>query len=328
MYNLVRLKKQMKLIEIITYFDLFNYPLKKEEILGFAEIQENEWADQNIENKNGFYYLKNREEILEIRKKREKHAAKLWKKTYFYLRILKCVPFLKMVAVCNTLAFNHPEKDSDIDLFIVTAKNRLWTTRVLVTFLLQILGVRRHGKKVSARFCLSFWCTEEAINLENIQIKPQDPYLAFWCLTLKPVLDDKLYNNFIQKNKQWIKVNYKLELRIPLEGDTGGVSTPKFKKKSCLSKSQNTPQPTQGGFKKLYHSNLIAKLLEKILNGKLGNYIENKLSNKLKPRAEQKAKLAGSDSSIIISEQMLKFHNHDKRKEIYSQWQKKLNLLK
>jgi len=288
----------MQLLEIITYFDLFDYPLTKEEIFNFSKIEASEWENKNIEIKDDFYFLKGRSEIIEIRKAREKHAQTLWKKTYFYLKFLKLIPFLKMVAICNTLAFNHPEKDSDIDLFIITTKNRLWTARILTTFLLQILGVRRHGKKVSERFCLSFWCTEEALNLKNIQIKPNDPYLAFWCLTLKPVLGNSLYKNFIQKNHDWIKEKYKLKFRIP--------------------------QPHQERLKKSFHSNLIAKLLEKILNGKLGNYLEKKIKNKLQPRAEKKAKQAGPKSSIIISDNMLKFHNHDKRKNIYEKWQEKL----
>lgn len=298
----------MKLLEILTYFDLFDYPLTKEEVLTFAEIKEAEWKNKNIEEKAGFYFLKGRSEIIEIRRRREKHARKLWKKTYFYLKFLKCVPFLKMVAVCNTLAFNHPEKNSDIDLFIVTKKNRLWTARVLVTFLLQILGVRRHGKKVSGRFCLSFWCTDEAINLENIQIKPKDPYLAFWILTLQPILDNSLYKNFIQKNEIWIKKKYGLV--PPLLGEVRRGTVPKPHQTFPSNKSSNP----------LYQGGFISKFLEKILNGKFGNFIENKLKTKLKPRAEKKAKLAGPESSIIISDQMLKFHNHDKRKEIYKKW--------
>lgn len=287
----------MKLLDIITYFDIFDYSLTKEEIVNFNQINDKEWENLKIESKAGFYFLKGREEILQIRKKRERYAQKLWRKTYLYLRILKYVPFLKMVAVCNTLAFNHPEKNSDIDLFIVTSKNRIWTTRIITTFLLHILGVRRHSNKVSSRFCLSFWCTEKAINLENIQIKPQDPYLMFWCLTLKPVLDNNLYHQFIQENSTWIKNNYDLNFQNVIK--THAKSSPKLK---------------------IFKSNFFAKMLEYLLNGKLGNYLENKIKSKLKPRAEEKAKKAGPDSSIIISDQMLKFHNKDKREEIYKKW--------
>lgn len=314
----------MTLLEIITYFDLFDYPLKKEEILNFAKIQKEEWTNSKIEVKDNFYFLKGRSEIIETRRRREEHAKKLWKKTHFYIRFLKFVPFLKMVAVCNTLAFNHPEKDSDIDLFIVTGKNRLWTARVLTTFLLQILGVRRHGKKVSGRFCLSFWCTEETLDLEKIQIKPQDPYLAFWCLTLQPVLNNDLYKNFIQKNTEWIEKKYRLALKSPYEteGDTGGVGIQKSQQTPCLTKSQTAP--FDSAQVTAISSNLFASLFEKILNGYIGNSIENFLKNKLKPRAEKKAKIAGPQSSIIISDQILKFHNHDKRKEVYENWNAKL----
>lgn len=285
----------MSLIEILTYFDLFDYPLTKEEVLAFSKIKTTEWKNPQIDFQNDYYFLKGRNKIVQIRQNREKYAKKLWKKTYFYLRFLKIVPFLKMVAVCNTLAFNHPEKESDIDLFIITKKKRIWTTRLLTTFLLQILGVRRYGKKVSARFCLSFWCTEEAINLEKIQIKPQDPYLAFWCLTLKPILDNNLHQKFLNENQKWIKSQYNLNFN-----------------------------PPKKNFPKTFQSNFIAQVGELILKNGIGNFLEKKIKAKLEPRSQSKAQKAGPEASIIISDQMLKFHNKDKRSEIYKKWRKKL----
>lgn len=290
-YNPLILILKMQLKAILRYFDLFDYPLTKEELLNFTQIKPEEWANPEIQEKNGYYFLNGREKIIETRIKREEYAKQLWLKTYFYLRILKYLPFLKMVAVCNTLAFNHPEKESDIDLFIVTSKNRLWIARILTTFCLQLLGVRRHGNKISGRFCLSFWCTEDAINLEQIQIKPLDPYLAFWCLTLKPVLDNNLYEKFIEENSLWIKNQYSLN----------------FKKEQKSA---------------FYQTNFIGKFLEFLLKEKFGNFLEAKIKKILKPRTEKKATKANQDSSLIISDTMLKFHNKDKRAEIVKKWQK------
>jgi predicted nucleotidyltransferase len=41
---------------------------------------------------------------------------------------------------------NSSTKESDIDLLIVTDNNRLWFVRILVTFIFQILGVRKTDK--------------------------------------------------------------------------------------------------------------------------------------------------------------------------------------
>lgn len=284
----------MRLIELLAYFDLFNHPLTREEILAWIEVAENEWSNPQIETKDQFFFLRGRSKLVELRQKRQQHTQKLWRKIWFFLRILKYVPFLRLVNVCNTLAFNYADKDSDIDLFIVTTPRRLWTTRLLVTFLLQILGVRRHHDKIAGRFCLSFWCTEEALNLEKIQIAPSDPHFVFWILAQQPVLDNtNLYKNFIQTNHQWIKAKY-------------GLNQPqKF----------NAP---------VYHSNFLTHLGEYLLQGKWGDFVERKIRGKLKPRAKKKAALATSEASLIISDQMLKFHNRDTRQEITQKFQAKL----
>lgn len=283
----------MEAKDVIRYFDLFDYPLKKEEIEVFGLKNFNLSNYPEILFENDYFFLKGRRKIIPIRLEREKNAKKLWKKTYFYLNFLRFLPFLKMVAVCNTLAFNNPAEKSDIDLFIVTAKNRLWISRILVTFFLQILGVRRYGKKISGRFCLSFWCTEDAVNLEDIQIKPLDPYLAFWCLTLTPVLDNAFYLKFKNLNRKWINKIYQLDF--------------------------------PSNQKKTFSTNAIVMKIEKCLKGKFGDWLEQKTEKLLRPRAEKKAKNTGNKASIIISKNMLKFHNHDKRQEIYEKWRNSID---
>lgn len=124
---------------------------------------------------------------------------KLWKKVNRYIPILRFVPFLRMVAVCNNLAFGKTDEKSDIDLFIVAKDGRLFIVRFLVTISLHLLGVRRYGKKVAGRFCLSFFIDDSGLNLSDIAIK-QDIYLKMWVRTMKPVLNDGVYGDFISAN--------------------------------------------------------------------------------------------------------------------------------
>src|SRR3989338_10492249 len=113
----------------------------------------------------------------------------LWLKVGRYVPFLRIVPFLKLVAVCNNLAFGKVKEKSDIDLFIIAKSGRLFTVRILVTGILHCLGVRRHGKKIAGRFCLSFFVDDKNLNLEPIAID-KDVYLAYWIKNIRPVLDD------------------------------------------------------------------------------------------------------------------------------------------
>lgn len=52
-----------------------------------------------------------------------------------YVKYIKWVPWIKMVAIWNSVAMNSADKNSDIDLFIVSSQHRLWIVRILVTFI-------------------------------------------------------------------------------------------------------------------------------------------------------------------------------------------------
>lgn len=92
-------------------------------------------------------------------------------KTRKYSKYVAWIPGLRLLAVCNSIAMKNAEDDSDIDLFIVTDPRRMWLVRVLVTLTFQILGVRRHGKKTTGRFCLSFFATTQGMDLSAIVLK-------------------------------------------------------------------------------------------------------------------------------------------------------------
>jgi hypothetical protein len=90
---------------------------------------------------------------------------------------------------------NAAHKDSDIDLFIITKNNRIWTTRICFTLILTLLGQRKTTKKHAGKFCLSFFITENYLNLENIAIK-NDIYLKYWIESLVPIINK---NNAFEK---------------------------------------------------------------------------------------------------------------------------------
>lgn len=68
----------------------------------------------------------------------------LYKKSQRYIAWLRFIPGVQLVAVGNSLSMNATTEDSDIDLFIVTKSDILWTVRLLVTVIFHFLGVRRY----------------------------------------------------------------------------------------------------------------------------------------------------------------------------------------
>ncbi len=215
---------------------------------------------------------------------------KLWKKVDRYIPLLRHVPFLRYVSVCNNLSFSNTESGSDIDLFIIAKKNRLFIVRTIVTFLLQILGVRRHGNRIKSRFCLSFFVDDSHLDLANIAIS-NDIYLAFWFRYQVPVLDDAVSVDLISAN-EWIKDYFDDEFTFKQDR--------LFKNKSWIKSSW-----------------------EFALKGFTGDFIEKTLRNWQIKRSKKKLTLLEDKSGIIISENILKFHNKDRRREYRNKWFKR-----
>lgn len=183
------------ILKTLAYFDVFDYPLTAVEVHKFlwgqtSTLSEVVQALEQMENAGqigrrfGYYCLPGREVLVETRWQRYLLAESKFSKALRVARLLRLVPNVRLMAVCNNLAFSNARKESDIDLLIVTSPGRIWISRLLVTVLVQLLGLRRHGKKIADRCCLSFYVTADAADVKPLALAPEDPYLCYWLAML------------------------------------------------------------------------------------------------------------------------------------------------
>jgi len=225
---------------------------------------------------------------------------KLWDKARKYIKILQIVPFVRMVSVCNNLAFGLADDESDIDLFIVAKKGKLFIVRTFVTFVFNFLGVRRHGNKIHNRFCLSFFVDDMALDLSKVAIY-NDIYLAYWIKSQVPFINDGVSLQLLSEN-EWAKKYFDNENDFFIRS--------------------NEVMPI---YRKYY---FFRKIFEFIFSGFFGNVIEKTLRKWQVKRALGKAKKLLDSSGIVVSEHMLKFHNVDRREFFRNLWTKKYGDLK
>lgn len=292
----------------IAFFDLFDFPLTSEEIQKYLwgqkrpvrlkEIEQMLSELPGIEAIRDHYVLTGRGRLVETRRARKFIAEKLWTRTKFFGRYMTKVPFIRMIAVCNNLAYNNASETSDIDLFIVVKPGRLWLARFLVTVLLQFFGVRRHGDKIAGRFCLSFFVTDDALNLGTLNLKPEDPYLAYWVKTLAPVYGRKAYQYFQTLNRPWLR------------------------EKAGLDFSADSEKHFFVNEKSIFK-----RVAQWCLSGWVGDAFEGILMRTLKKRTLQKARSLGPEAGVVVSDRMLKFHNHDRRSEYTQRWNERVREL-
>jgi len=193
---------QNAILRTLCYADIFDYPLTEQEIrrwlIGSSDQQ------LKFEKKKPFYFLKGRGKIVAIRKRREKWSREKFKIARRVTGWLKFIPTIKMVAVTGALAMNNAHQEDDIDLLIVSQKNRLWLTRLMTVLLTEVVAQRRRpaDKEFKNKICLNMFLDEAHLVIPKSE---QDLFSCHEVCQLKPIWEkDRVYQKFIKSN-QWVK---------------------------------------------------------------------------------------------------------------------------
>lgn len=278
----------------LVFHDIFSYPLTERELKKFA------WQDESEDNKNktnyqiqtGFYFLPKKVNNIKIRNDNFVFSINKLRKTRRLIKWLRLLPSVKMIAVCNSLGYFNATQTSDIDLFIITDQNKIWLTRFWLQSFLKILRLRPfdRGYKQDS-FCLTFFLSQDNLDISSIQINKPDVYLVYWTTKLLPIYDpEKIYLKFFTTN-HWLK-KYLPHVE-PIELDSNWTVKKTF-------------------FTKLFFW-LSLPIWESILK---------KIQWKLLPTALKE--LANQDTRVIATDSILKFHGYDDKREYYQKlWQDK-----
>lgn len=292
-----------RILITLAYFDVFGFGMSLKDlskfILGESPRQNNNLLKiELIKLKNeivdigGKYFLKNTNPV------RLLNVDEVLKKASNSAKWFEYIPFVEFVAVCNYLPIGIADQDSDIDVLIITKVNRIFMARLFTTVILHVLRLRRHGKKVSGRFCLSFYANEAFLDFSDLLID-NDIYFAYWLLALYPIYGDiSIYENIQSENQNWMKYFF-AEKR-----------TNKFE----LTKKKS----------------LFKKVVERFFSSKLGDWIEALLTQFFIARNNAKSSEFGDNASIVVNSRRLKFHNNDRRmfyRDVFYKNLKRLGLL-
>jgi len=303
-----KLNFKQAILSTFSFFDMFDYPLSQEEVEEYLyklPLDEHQ-IDLYLKNSaalsysDGLYCLKGNEEAFFKMDERRKMAKRYWEKIRKFRKIFNIIPFIRLVAVANNLAYDNPTKRSDIDLVIITKPGYMFIARTCLTISTHLFRMRRHGSKIRGRFCLSFYITEDNLDLEKIAIE-NDIYLAYWLKTLQPVCGDyQTYIDLMDHNRKFLERFF---------------ATP-------LNYQKRHYRANRGWVRK------IRRFRERILRGKFGKWLEGKLRSwqmkRMQAKLEKMSKNEGKEANIIISDKILKFHNIDRREYYKKRWIKKV----
>ena len=223
---LSQIKKNI--LATLAYFDLFNYPLTMDEVFLYLPVkyEQGEFLyairslviDRLIYQFDKFYTLKNDYFLIERRLNGNAKAADLINIAKRVSNLLIRFPYVRGIAISGSLSKNFADENSDIDLFIITAKNRLWIARTMMHCFkkLTFLVNKQHY------FCMNYYIDEQ-----ELQIREKNIYTAIEIATLMPLHGDTVFEQFYITNA-WT--------RDYLPNKNLRLSTAKSLKKSTLKR--------------------------------------------------------------------------------------------
>lgn len=221
---------QNSILKTLAYADIFDYPLTAKEILywlinpppKFKPLQSKpltllkplvprpchkklgsillELEKQKIiENRNNFFFLKNRQKLVKTRLAREKIGFSKIQKARKTALFLAKIPTIQMIALTGSLAMNNAKKESDIDLMIVTRSNTLWITRAIVVGILKLKGLYPQNKRIENQICTNIFLDQKYLSVPK---QMRSLYTAHEVLQAKPLYDrGEIYKQYLKANK-------------------------------------------------------------------------------------------------------------------------------
>lgn len=187
----------------IVYSDVFDYPLTLAEIHFYLEgvaaaptavenvLHNGRLLSQHLVYRPPYYMLPGREDIRQIRQRRETISQTLWPAAVQYGRLIASLPFVRMVAVTGSLAVNNVDEGfrADIDYLIVTRNGRVWLSRAFIIAIVRLAA--RHGYALCPNYILS----ETALTFPD-----QNLYTAHELLQMAPLYGLDVYREIRRLN--------------------------------------------------------------------------------------------------------------------------------
>ena len=191
------------ILQCLRYFSFFQHPLRVDEIHRYLEVKVDldtcrvilkELIDNGEVYSDGVYFAV-KEEHLQNRKDHEMLNNKLMRIGGRVGRLIGLFPFVRGVYISGSLSkFGANGIDDDIDFFIITERNRLWTARLfLILFKKAFLF---NSKKY---FCINFFKSTD-----DLVLTKRNRYIATEAVSLIPIVNHKLLLDMYDKN-HWIQ---------------------------------------------------------------------------------------------------------------------------
>lgn len=249
-----------------------------------AILHNSTYLRQHLATQWGYYVQRGREKLITEHLRRHVIAQHKWKKVRRATRFLTWVPFLEMLAVSGSLAMYNTKPGSDLDIFVIARAGRIWTVRLLVLLVAQLLGQRRKhwDQEAPDKLCFNHYITTDAL-----AIAPQirNEYTATLYTHLVPLHGHEMHRQFMAENLSWLR-------RFVMYQDVPPITSAHVR---ALPRGQRR----------------FVRQLESLLLEPIGDTIE-RIVGSWQQRTIRRHTYPGQSGRITVSARELAFHPHSK----------------
>ena len=208
----------------LVYHDIFKFPLTKSDLAFWKPKFKLNISKLSFSKKGGYYFVEPHAGYIDTRLANESESLKKLTILNSFIRLFEKFPFILFVGITGSLAMKNASKNSDIDLMIISRKNRLWLTRLLLTIYLKVkhIKTRKPGSKSERnKLCFNLWLDEKSLNWTG----DKNIYTAHEILQIKPVVNkEEIYQRFISENS-WYKAYWHDKRSLPVTYKTDRIES-------------------------------------------------------------------------------------------------------
>lgn len=218
--------QQRALIRTLLYFDVFQHPLRENEIYRYLSgssdkhIQLSEdlgvlCSEDTISHTAGFYGFGDLTTSIASRELDNQRARERMGKAERMSRLIGRFPFVRAVMLSGSISKGRMAEDGDIDYFVITEPGRLWIARTLLIVFKKIFLLNSHRD-----FCVNYF-----VDTDHLAIQDRNQFTATEVMTLIPTWNRPVCRAFFAANG-WAKEmlpNMELPFATDIPSENGGL---------------------------------------------------------------------------------------------------------
>lgn len=192
------------IIRTLLYYDIFNYPLKTEEVFRFLGTS----SDDQIFIRHELEYLARQGRIFRFgdlfsiqnnecnvvrRLKGNLEAERCLGLAKQKAALIARFPFVRAVLASGSLSKGYMDQSSDLDFFIITQPGRLWIARMLLVLYKRIFLFNSY----------KYFCVNYFIDTDHLEIEEKNLFTATELATIIPLYGAEHYLG-LQDANSWL----------------------------------------------------------------------------------------------------------------------------